>query len=241
MKAEMIKCPCQRCCLVRYKIRVEVKSDLICHGFLPTYTNWYLHGEELDTHEDEELEPESRGEYTEDSTKNLLEDQTNTLLEDVFPDMAASFESDDSMPREDQSEDHPKQSDAYDDLLSDCNEALYEGCQSFSKLSFMLKLYHIKCMCRISDKEMSMVIDLLKEAFEHAKLPDSFNDMKKIIRKLGFTYQTIHACDAESGFTKLLDLCKCTDRGSMGIEHKDWLLSTLCNYGFWIKLKQKYD
>ncbi|CAA7059171.1 unnamed protein product [Microthlaspi erraticum] len=33
--------------------------------------------------------------------------------------------------------------------------------------------------------------------------------------------------DAESGFTKLLDLCKCTDRGSMGIEHKDWLLSTL--------------
>ncbi|CAA7039480.1 unnamed protein product [Microthlaspi erraticum] len=28
-------------------------------------------------------------------------------------------------------------------------------------------------------------------------------------------------------FTKLLDLCKCTDRGSMGIEHKDWLLSTL--------------
>ncbi|CAA7040683.1 unnamed protein product [Microthlaspi erraticum] len=35
------------------------------------------------------------------------------------------------------------------------------------------------------------------------------------------------AVDAESGFTKLLDLCKCTDRGSMGIEHKDWLLSTL--------------
>ncbi|CAA7017894.1 unnamed protein product [Microthlaspi erraticum] len=33
--------------------------------------------------------------------------------------------------------------------------------------------------------------------------------------------------DVKSGFTKLLDLCKCTDRGSMGIEHKDWLLSTL--------------
>ncbi|CAA7040384.1 unnamed protein product [Microthlaspi erraticum] len=31
----------------------------------------------------------------------------------------------------------------------------------------------------------------------------------------------------QKGFTKLLDLCKCTDRGSMGIEHKDWLLSTL--------------
>ncbi|CAA7062282.1 unnamed protein product [Microthlaspi erraticum] len=38
---------------------------------------------------------------------------------------------------------------------------------------------------------------------------------------------TLWKNDAESGFTKLLDLCKCTDRGSMGIEHKDWLLSTL--------------
>lgn len=69
-----------------------------------------------------------------------------------------------------------------------------DGCQSFSKLSFILKLYHIKCISRISDKGMSMIIDLLKEAFEHAKFPDSFNDMKKTIRKLGLTYETIHVC-----------------------------------------------
>ncbi|CAA7024546.1 unnamed protein product [Microthlaspi erraticum] len=113
-----------------------------------------------------------------------------TLLEDAFPNMDNSF-SESASPRE---EDHSKQKEALDDLLSDCNQALYEGCQSFSKLSFMLKLYHIKCMSRISDKGMSMIIELLKEAFEHAKLPDSFNDMKKIIRKLGFTYETIHVC-----------------------------------------------
>lgn len=91
-------------------------------------------------------------------------------------------------------EDPLKQKKAFDELLSDCNQALYEGCQSFSKLTFMLKLYHIKCLSRISDKGMAMVIDLLKEAFEHARFPDSFNDMKKTIRKLGLTYQTIHAC-----------------------------------------------
>lgn len=87
-----------------------------------------------------------------------------------------------------------KQKRAFDELLSDCNQALYEGCQSFSKLSFMLKLYHIKCISRISDKGMSMIIDLLKEAFEHAKLPDSFSDLKTTIRKLGLTYETIHVC-----------------------------------------------
>ncbi|CAA7054528.1 unnamed protein product [Microthlaspi erraticum] len=185
----MIKCPCQRCCLVRHKVRVEVEGDLFYHGFLPTYTNWYLHGEELDSNgETVRLESESRVDYTEVLSMNLLED--------VFPSMNNNFDDDDAASP---TEDHPKQKDpkqkeALDDLLADCNQALYEGFESFSKLSFMLKLYHIKCMCRISEKGMSMVIELLKEAFQHAKLPDSFNDMKKIIRKLGFTYETIHVC-----------------------------------------------
>jgi len=39
----------------------------------------------------------------------------------------------------------------FDALLKDNNEPLYEGCTKYSKLSFMLKLYHIKCMCKMSD------------------------------------------------------------------------------------------
>lgn len=39
-----------------------------------------------------------------------------------------------------------------------------------------------------------MVLDMMKEAFKHAKLPDSFNDMKKVIRKLEMTYELINAC-----------------------------------------------
>jgi len=49
-------------------------------------------------------------------------------------------------------------------------------------------------MCRISDKGISMVLDLLKEAFTQARLPGSFNDMKKVVRKLGLTSESIHAC-----------------------------------------------
>ncbi|XP_020866256.1 uncharacterized protein LOC110224501 [Arabidopsis lyrata subsp. lyrata] len=184
-KTDMIKCPCQRCFLVKHKNRTEIEGDLVCHGFLPTYTNWYLHGEELDFQEQEvRLEHESDDDHVENPTMNLLGD--------VFPSMSNSFNDDAaSMPT---MEDHSKQNEVFDDLLADCNEALYEGCHSFSKLSFMLKLYHIKCITRISDKGMSMILDLLKEAFEHAKLPKSFNDMKKIIRKLGFNYENIHVC-----------------------------------------------
>ncbi|CAA7038928.1 unnamed protein product [Microthlaspi erraticum] len=43
-------------------------------------------------------------------------------------------------------------------------------------------------------KGMTMILDLLKEAFAHAKLPQSFSDMKKVIRKLGLTSESIHAC-----------------------------------------------
>ena len=63
-----------------------------------------------------------------------------------------------------------------DALLKDNNQPLYESCTKYSKLSFMLKLYHIKCMCRMSDKAMIMIIDLLKDAFEHAKFPNSLYD-----------------------------------------------------------------
>jgi len=31
----------------------------------------------------------------------------------------------------------------FDVLLKDSNEPLYKGCRKYSKLSFMLKLYHI--------------------------------------------------------------------------------------------------
>ncbi|CAE5960003.1 unnamed protein product [Arabidopsis arenosa] len=83
-KTDMIKCPCQRCFLVKYKNRTEIEGDLVCHGFLPTYTNWYLHGEELDFQEQEvRLEHESDDDHVENPTMNLLGD--------VFPSMSNSF------------------------------------------------------------------------------------------------------------------------------------------------------
>ncbi|KAI9125551.1 hypothetical protein K1719_002969 [Acacia pycnantha] len=41
-------------------------------------------------------------------------------------------------------------------LMDESDRPLYQGCQKYSKLSFLIKLYHIKCMCGISDKAMSM-------------------------------------------------------------------------------------
>jgi len=58
----------------------------------------------------------------------------------------------------------------------------------------MLKLYHIKCMCKLSDKAMTLILELLKDAFEHAKFPNSFYEAKNSISKLGLNYVKIPTC-----------------------------------------------
>ncbi|XP_075113362.1 uncharacterized protein LOC107776664 [Nicotiana tabacum] len=80
------------------------------------------------------------------------------------------------------------------ELVEDGNQPLYEGCVKYSKLSFLVKLYHIKCLCRMDDKAMSMILELLKDAFKDAKIPVSFYEAKKTINKLGLNYTKIHAC-----------------------------------------------
>ena len=70
---------------------------------------------------------------------------------------------------------------------------MYEG-SKYSKLEFLLKLYHIKCLSSLSDKGMTMILDLLGDAFEFAKIPDSFYEAKKTINKLCLDYVKIDAC-----------------------------------------------
>ncbi|XP_039129148.1 uncharacterized protein LOC120265343 [Dioscorea cayenensis subsp. rotundata] len=84
--------------------------------------------------------------------------------------------------------------DEFYELSNDGQQPLYEGCENYSKLSFILKLYHIKCLYGMSDKAMTMILELLRDAFPHIKIPSSFYDAKKTITKLGLNYDKIHAC-----------------------------------------------
>jgi len=82
----------------------------------------------------------------------------------------------------------------YIELLRDCNQELYEGCQKYSKLSFLLRLYHIKCLCGMTNKVMMMILELLTNAFEYGKFSISFYEPKKVIHKLGLNYTKINVC-----------------------------------------------
>jgi hypothetical protein len=80
------------------------------------------------------------------------------------------------------------------ELTRDGEQPLYEGCTRYSRLFFLLKLYHIKCLCGLSDKSLTMILELLKDAFEFENIPSSLYETKKTITKLGTNYVKIPAC-----------------------------------------------
>ncbi|PHT34429.1 hypothetical protein CQW23_26229 [Capsicum baccatum] len=80
------------------------------------------------------------------------------------------------------------------ELLEDENQELSDGCAKYSKLSFIVHLYHIKVLWCATDKTFSMILDLLKDVFPHAKLPSPFYESKKMIKRLGLSYDKIYAC-----------------------------------------------
>lgn len=73
---------------------------------------------------------------------------------------------------------------------------LYPGCKNFSKLSFLIHLYHLKCLNGWTGKSFGMLLELLIDAFpDGTTLPKSVYESKKIIQALGLNYEKIHSCE----------------------------------------------
>jgi len=165
-----------------------VFNHLICKQFPKNYKVWIWHGETYKTMELRDTEAIDEPLQDENPVIDMINDAFgNNKHHDVEPDMyEEAYEFVDTVPNEVNEE--------IVDLLKDGIEELYEGCRKYSKLSFLLRLYHIKCLCDMTDKAMTMVLELLKDAFENAKIPTSFYEAKKVIYKLGLNYTKIDVC-----------------------------------------------
>ncbi|KAM3222212.1 hypothetical protein P3L10_021482 [Capsicum annuum] len=82
----------------------------------------------------------------------------------------------------------------HDTFRNEGKQDLYPGCKSFSKLSFTIRLYLFKCIHGLSNVAFSDLLDLIKEAFPFAQIPESFHKARKVIRDLSLNYEKIHAC-----------------------------------------------
>ncbi|CAN1324181.1 hypothetical protein LINPERPRIM_LOCUS33004 [Linum perenne] len=157
--------------------RADVFEHLICDGFVRNYTHWVLHGESS-FHASSSMP-------NEDHENGGI----NHDVENLLNDMAMNV----------QPEAHTEEPNA-DALkfykLVEANETeLYPGCSRHSKLSFIIRLFHVKCIGRWSVKSFTMLLELLREVIPNGEtLPKSYHEVKKFISDLGLSYETIDAC-----------------------------------------------
>ncbi|KAF5442108.1 hypothetical protein F2P56_036942 [Juglans regia] len=168
----------------------EVESHLYIKGINPNYTHWIFHGEE-DTRsfnaDDEDSERDGADEYIDDMV-HMLDDIRSGTFVDVPQDHTDPLPSGGSIP------DDPSSSSSFDQLLEDARRPLLPGCTKFSKLSFIVKLLHIKTLGGWSIKSFEMLLNLLRAAFPDVELPQSYEESRSMERSLGFNYHKIHAC-----------------------------------------------
>ncbi|XP_012845366.1 PREDICTED: uncharacterized protein LOC105965370 [Erythranthe guttata] len=119
-------------------------------------------------------------------------------MQEMLHDRFGVHDEDDDLEREpqvEQAERPCKEAEKFYKLMEDAEKELYPGCQKFSKLSFIVRLLHIKCLGNWSDTSFTLILNLLRESFpEGVQLPINYYETRKILKELGLNYKKIDAC-----------------------------------------------
>jgi len=178
-KENEIFCPCKKFANCKWYHRNVVEYHLDVYGFVHGYTKWIFHRERF----------LSRKNPDHNNKKGSnMRDNIDGLLHDTFRDVAGDLRLEGV--REGPSEDAKK----FFKLLEEGKQELYHGCENFSKLNFTIRLFLFKCIHGLSNVAFGDLLDLLREAFPFAHIPESFHKAKNVIKDLGLNYEKIHAC-----------------------------------------------
>ncbi|XP_016450659.1 uncharacterized protein LOC107775446 [Nicotiana tabacum] len=176
-----ILCPCKKCMNRYWYYRNVVEDHLVVHGFVDSYTKWVFHGEGFSSR--------NTPHTSSDDDSSIMRDNIDGLLHDTFRNIESQV-GDEEGVGERLSEDAKK----FFKLPEDGKQELYPGCENFSKLSFTIRLYLLKCLHGLSNVAFSNLLELIKVAFPFAQVPESFNKARNMIKDLGLHYKKIHTC-----------------------------------------------
>ncbi|XP_027156993.1 uncharacterized protein LOC113758246 [Coffea eugenioides] len=184
----MILCPCKECkcgvCITRENAELHLKV----YGFVKGYTHWAAHGEFVYSSAPKPTSHDiSHGVRDElDDMHGLVHDALGIPEQDHTRIDGTEYKS--QLPN--------VEAEKFYNLIDNSNKELYSGCKRFSKLSFMIRLLHLKCLGKLSNKIFDMLLDLLKETFPDAMdgLPKSYYEAEKLMKELGLGYDKYDAC-----------------------------------------------
>ncbi|XP_065861009.1 uncharacterized protein [Euphorbia lathyris] len=186
-----VPCPCKRCNNTRHKSSEEIYSDMLLNGIVSEYVRWIYHGEYKP--------PQKR------SRTDLGDGESDDIFRMIYKKFGVSNnDSDERFDDEQQSTEvnvsdyskDTKEAKMFEILMRDAQQTLYPGCEEFSKLSFILKLFQIKCMDGMTNKTFTSMLKMFKNVLpKGADVPSNYYEARKMITDLGFAYEKIEACE----------------------------------------------
>ncbi|CAH9054145.1 unnamed protein product [Cuscuta europaea] len=185
-----ILCPCSRCRNLKKENDANVVlQHLLQRGFRENYRIWSLHGETCVDDEVVARPTSSNLKRKVSDIANASNDQNDTtndgneynvdLIDDLLKDVHESFE---------------HQPNSYESMVDDARIPLYST-SSFTKLSAVLKLFHLKSKYGWSNVSFTELLTLLQEMLpEGNTLPDTTYKARRILCPMGTEWKKNHAC-----------------------------------------------
>ncbi|XP_047309914.1 uncharacterized protein LOC124913370 [Impatiens glandulifera] len=193
-----VRCPCKKCVLNKLKVRGEIYDDLVVNGIMSGYSTWFSHGEFLSNQSTSQPIPNVQHDSPNNDMTQLVQEALGILQQTTRMDVDENDEEDVNMFDdyvEANTQDSNPNVQKFDQLLKDANEELWPGCKTFSKLSFILNVYNVKCQHGWSNQSFDTLMKILKDAFPDSNtFPSSYKETKKIVDNLGLKYEKIDAC-----------------------------------------------
>ncbi|KAF2317176.1 hypothetical protein GH714_014831 [Hevea brasiliensis] len=200
-----LPCPCIKCVNALRFGQDVVMDHLIKHGLCMSYMHWYCHGESLSTTIEGDHFNNLNLNYGQSSSgvqvriQQFIEDMVighaNIGDKGFNSEMVEHFDCGNDQNIEIDGKELNKEAQKFYGFLKKTNEVLFEGSKKHSKLSFILDLFHKKCLNGWSNKSFKDLLGTLRETLLNGeKLPKSCYEVKKLIEwgkgiknELGFT------------------------------------------------------
>ncbi|XP_010684464.1 uncharacterized protein LOC104899023 [Beta vulgaris subsp. vulgaris] len=201
--------PCSKCKLRKWYSADDVGGHILFNSFHKEYRNWIFHRKNDETSNTQGPLSSQETIVGRDDSKGLLTDAFSVSTPSTYQPQDQSFEEphfeEEVLGDMHEEDDFPSEVDTelpsfntkeeeikYKRLIEASDEVLYEGCTTFSKLSFLLHLFHLKCMFHWSAESFKKLLELLIDAFP--QIMESYYGGKKVIKDLGLGYEKINAC-----------------------------------------------
>ncbi|XP_074323864.1 uncharacterized protein LOC141660776 [Apium graveolens] len=177
-KGEEMKCPCKVCVNRYWHTQIVIYDHLICSGPSPLHMKWICEVSHTKIDGSTDLMDSGTGIDFEDNLGEMF-----NCTGKKFRDLENDYESLTNAEAR-----------KFYGHVREGKQPLYPGSTKFSRLSFLIKLYHLKCAHGISESAFGELLELIRDAFPDAQIPLSLNAAKNMIKDLGLHYEKIHAC-----------------------------------------------